>query len=76
MRMPMESSELDQMVRLTPSQVGSCVLVMAFSSMVLNIEHIVALLCVSSGSLIGDVEVNLRDTEQENDANTQLSSTV
>ena len=50
MRMPMDSSELDQMVRFTPSHVGSCVLVMALSSMVLKIEHIVALRGVSGGS--------------------------
>lgn len=56
MRMPMESSELDQMVRFTPSHVGSCVLVMALSSMVLKIEHIVALRDVSGGSLTWTVK--------------------
>lgn len=43
MRIPIESSELDQIVRETPSHVGSCVLVIDLSSMVLKIEHIVAL---------------------------------
>lgn len=41
--MPMLSSALDQIVRLTPSQVGSVVIVIDFSSMVLKIEQIVAL---------------------------------
>jgi hypothetical protein len=43
MRMPMEASQEDQMVRLTPSQVGSWVLVMALSSTVLKMEQMVAL---------------------------------
>ena len=51
MSIPMESSELDQIVRVTPSQVGSCVLVIVLSSMVLNIEQIVALHNVSGASL-------------------------
>jgi hypothetical protein len=42
-RMPMLSSALDQIPRFMPSQVGSCVSVMAFSSMVLKIEQTVAL---------------------------------
>jgi hypothetical protein len=50
MRIPIESSELDQMVRLIPSQVGSCVLVIVLSSMVLKTEHIVALQEVSGSS--------------------------
>jgi hypothetical protein len=39
----MEASQEDQMLRLMPSQVGSWVLVIAFSSTVLKMEHIVAL---------------------------------
>ncbi len=76
MRMPMESSELDQMVRETPSQVGSCVLVIDLSSIVLNIEHIVALLNVSSRSFTEAEVIYVRNTKQENDTNAQLSSTV
>jgi hypothetical protein len=42
-RMPTESSVADQMVRLTPSQVGSLVLWRFASSIVLKMEHTVAL---------------------------------
>ena len=49
-RMPMLSSALDLIPRFMPSQVGSSVFVMAFSSMVLKIEHIVAL-----GELVNSV---------------------
>lgn len=42
-RMPRESSEADQIVSGTPSQVGSFVEVKVFSSTVLKIEQIVAL---------------------------------
>jgi hypothetical protein len=41
--MPMLSSAEDQIPRFMPSQVGSWVSVMAFSSMVLKIEQTVAL---------------------------------
>lgn len=40
----MESSAEDQIVRSTPSQVGSLVLVIDLSSMVLKMEQIVALI--------------------------------
>ena len=40
---PMESSVADQIVRFTPSQVGSDVFTIVRSSIVLKIEHIVAL---------------------------------
>jgi hypothetical protein len=43
MSIPIEASAEDQMPRLIPSQVGSCVLVIALSSIVLKIEHMVAL---------------------------------
>jgi hypothetical protein len=43
MKMPTESSAELQMVRSMPSHVGSCVLVMAFSSIVLKTEHTVPL---------------------------------
>ena len=64
MRIPIESSELDQIVRETPSHVGSCVLVIDLSSMVLKIEHIVALQNVSGGH-IACGRFRLRNTEQE-----------
>ena len=73
MRIPIESSELDQIVRETPSHVGSCVLVIDLSSMVLKIEHIVALENVSQGH-IACGRFRLRNTEQEDNANTPLSS--
>ena len=73
MRIPIESSELDQIVRETPSHVGSCVLVIDLSSMVLKIEHIVALQNVSGGH-IASGRFRLRNTEQEDNANTPLSS--
>ena len=43
MRMPVEHSAEDQMPKSTASHVGSLVLVMAFSSTVLNMEQTVAL---------------------------------
>lgn len=45
--MPTESSVAAQMVRLTPSHVGSWVFFRALSSTVLNIEQMVALIFVS-----------------------------
>lgn len=42
-RMPTESSVADHIVRSTPSHVGSLVLERFFSSRVLKMEHIVAL---------------------------------
>jgi hypothetical protein len=47
MSMPIDASTDDQIAKLIPSQVGSWVLVMALSSIVLKIEHIVALYLTS-----------------------------
>ena len=64
MRMPRESSELDQMARLTPSQVGSLVVVRVFSSIVLKTEQIVALRKISLQFWVMMMEVvGLRNTE-------------
>jgi hypothetical protein len=51
-------------------------LVIDLSSIVLNIEHIVALLNVSSRSFTEAEVIYVRNTKQENDTNAQLSSTV
>ena len=47
MRIPTESSVALQIVRSTPSQVGSRVLSRALSSIVLKMEHMVALIEIS-----------------------------
>jgi hypothetical protein len=43
MSIPIEASDDDQIVKLTPSHVGSRVSVITFSSTVLNMEQTVAL---------------------------------
>jgi hypothetical protein len=77
MKMPTESSAELQMVRSMPSHVGSCVLVIAFSSMVLKMEHTVpliahllALLEIGLGWDMGDSH----DTKQEHNAEPPLRS--
>jgi hypothetical protein len=50
--MPMDASQEDQMPRLIPSHVGSCVFVIALSSMVLKMEQMVALKVKQSQHLI------------------------
>ena len=73
MRMPRESSELDQIVRFTPSQVGSLVVTRVFSSMVLKMEQIVALRNISLQFWVVRLRiVGLRDTEKENDTDAPL----
>jgi hypothetical protein len=72
--MPMLSSAPDQIPRFIPSHVGSWVLVIAFSSMVLKMEQIVALKNWVLAGLchVWWASIGLRDTEQEDDADTQL----
>lgn len=79
MRMPIEASALDQMPSAMPSQVGSLVFVMLLSSIVLNIEHIVALInqSVSRVSMfVLNRCLDIRDTEQKDDADAHLRALV
>lgn len=56
-RIPIESSVCDQMDKFTPSQVGSVVFTIVRNSIVLKMEHIVALKIGVSSVLIDDDRV-------------------
>lgn len=73
-RMPTESSVADQMVRSTPSQVGSLVFKRERSSTVLKMEHIVALSKISRASTAPWKIVSVHETEAEYESESPLGA--